>query len=648
MRAMRRSLLACACASLAACGSKELSTPAECNPLGGLACVLPWPSSIYEKADATSPSGVRLDLAAGSLPKSDRGVELDPAVWNGRTGFSPATQIVTAFPAAVDGSNLVSYDHIDASTTDASPTVLVDMSTGQRVPHWAELDANDTTPGEQALYIRPAGRLRGATRYAVAIRKSLHAMGGQALPVPEGFAAILSGEKTNHARLEAVRPRYDDVFAALTTAGVPKDDLVVAWDFVTASDDEAVADTIAARDAALAAMGDRGANLNVKVTLDESPDAADSRIARHLRFDYDVPSVLTGDGMSGFLRGAEGKPMVAGMITAQGAALVPPCATAQNKAGILIFGHGFFGGLPEGEGEYLRRVSRDLCVVVVSGVWLGMSLDDLGFAAMALNDANKVPAFGQRIVQGIIDFVALEQLARGKLATQIFVDGQGQSIVDPTRVYFLGISQGSILGHTFFAYDPFLTRGVLHVTGAPWSLLFERSTDWPTFSTIIQGAYKGQLTTILIEQVLQMGFDWTDPIHVAPRDLHGGLPGTPAKQYLHQISLGDAQVTNLAGEEEAREIGLPVLAPAITTPWGLTEMQGPLPDALAIYDLKPSPLPPSTNLLNSTDNGAHNDTRKYAAVVQQMQHFFETGDIVQTCVGGPCDCSTGACGALGE
>jgi hypothetical protein len=648
MRAMSRFLLACACASLVACGSKELTTPAECNPLGGLACVLPWPSSIYEKADATSPTGVRLDLAPGSLPASDRGVALDPAVWNGRTGFSPATQIFTAFPAAVDGSNLVSYDHIDASTTDASPTVLVDMSTGQRVAHWAELDANDTTPGEQALYIRPAGRLHGGTRYAVAIRRSLKAMGGEALPVPEGFASILAGDRTSHARLEAVRSRYDDVFAALATAGVPKDDLVVAWDFVTASDDEAVADTIAARDAALAAMGDRGASLNVKVTLDEAPDAADATIARHLRFDYDVPSVLTGDGMSGFARGADGKPMVAGTITAQGAALIPPCATAQNKAGILIFGHGFFGGLPEGEGSYLRRVSRDLCVVVVSGVWLGMSLDDLGFAAMALNDANKVPAFGQRIVQGIIDFIALEQLARGELASQIFVDGQGQSIVDPTRVYFLGISQGSILGHTFFAYDPFLTRGVLHVTGAPWSLLFERSTDWPTFSSIIQSAYKGQLDTILIEQVLQMGFDWSDPIHVAPRDLHGGLPGTPAKQYLHQISLGDAQVTNLAGEEEAREIGLPVLAPAVTVPWGMTEAQGPLANGLAIYDLKPTPLPPATNLLNSTDNGAHNDTRKYAAVVQQMQHFYETGEIVQTCVGGPCDCTTGACGALGE
>jgi hypothetical protein len=632
----------------AACGAKQLATPDECNPLGGLACALPWPSSIYEKPDPSSASGVRLDLAPGALPTSSHQVAIDPAPWNARTGFSPATQIFTAFPVAVDGSTLIGYANIPASLTDASPTVLVDMSTGMRVPHWAELDANATDPTQQALYLRPAVRLRGGTRYAVAIRKSLTAIGGAALPVPEGFAAILSGETTTHARLEAIRAGYADVFAALATAGVPKDDLVVAWDFTTATDADVTGDTLAARDAALAAMGDRGAALNVTVTLDESPDSVDATIARHLRFDYDVPSVLAGDGTMGFARGPDGKPMVAGMTTAQGAAIVPPCATAQAPAAILIFGHGFFGGLPEGEGEHLRRVSRDLCVVVVSGVWTGMSQDDLGFAATALADANRVPAFGQRIVQGIIDFIALEQLVRGKLATQVLVDAQGRSIVDPTRVYFLGISMGSILGHTFFAYDPFLTRGVMHVTGAPWSLLFERSTDWAEFSAIAGSNYKGALPLILIEQVLQMGFDWTDPIHLAPTDLHGGVPGTPAKQFLHQISVGDAQVTNLAGELEAGAMGLPVLAPSvIDVPYGLTAQAGPLSSGLAIYDLHPTPLPPASNVLNATDNQAHNDTRKYEAVVQQMGTFFSTGQIVQTCTGGACDCAAGACGPLG-
>ncbi len=646
MRRTRLLVLAVA-TSATGCGSKDLATPAECNPLGGQGCVLPWPSSIYERDDATSASGARLDLAPGSLPKSERGVVLDPTPWNARTGFSPATQILTAFPVAVDGSSLVSDTNIAASLTDTSPTVIVDMSNNQRVAHWSELDANTTDPNQQALYLRPAMRLLAGTRYAVAIRTSLHAADGSALPVPEGFAAILHGDTTSHDRLEAIRPRYDDIFASLAAAGVPRGDLVVAWDFVTATEDDLIGDTLAARDAALAAMGDRGANLHVTITTDESPDAADARIARHIRFTYDSPNLLVGDGKSGFNRGPDGKPAVAGMLTASGAAIVPPCATAQNKAGILIYGHGFFGGVSEVEGEYVRRVSRDLCVVAVGGVWLGMSTDDLGFAAMALNDFNKVPAFGQRIVQGIIDFIALEQLVRGTFATDIFVDKDGNSIVDPTRVYFLGISQGGILGSTFYAYDPFLTRATLQVVGGDWSLLFERSTNWATFSALIGGAYSGELTLVILEELLQMGFDWTDPIHIGATDLHGGLPGTPPKQFLHNFSLGDAQVSNLASEIQAREIGLPVLAPAVQVPYGLTEMAGPLASGVAIYDLHPTPLPPASNLLNGVDNQAHSDTRKYQAVVDQMKHFFETGEIIQTCTG-MCDCAAGNCGPIGE
>ena len=634
---------------LAACGGNhDLSTPAECNPMGGLACVTPWPSAIYEVDDAASPTGMRLAFAPGALPTSSRGVQIDVATFNGRSGFSPATQIFTAFPVQVDDANLVGQNDIASSLTDASPTVIVDMSTGERVPHWAELDANTTDPTDQALYLRPVARLKGGTRYAVAIRTSLKAADGSALPVPEGMGAILSGETTSHDLLDTVRPRYDDIFAALATAGVPKDDLVVAWDFVTEDDDEILADPMAARDAALAAMGDRGANLAVDVTGDDSPDPDDATIARRVLFTFDSPNLLVGDGESGFNRGADGKPVVDGTSPSHGVALIPPCATAANPAPILIYGHGFFGGLAEPEGAHVRRLARDMCMVVLGGEWRGMTTPDIGLAAKALNDANNVPFFGERIVQGIIDFIALEQLARGELATDVLVDGTGAPVVDPTRVYFLGISQGSILGSTFVAWDPFITRSVHHVGGAEWSLLFERSTNWVSFRAILSNGYDGQLVSVVIQQLLQMGFDDTDPVHVAPRVLNGGLPGTPAKQLLHQISLGDAQVSNLASALQARTLGLQILSPALDVPYGLTEAAGPLDSGLSIFTVEPSPLPPTTNLLNDTGNQAHEDTRRYQAVVDQMQTFFETGQIVQTCTGGPCDCATGACGPIGD
>ena len=181
-RALRFTLAvsAVAVAALAGCGGDDgTPVPAECNPLGSSGCALPWPSSIYQKADATSPTGVRLDVPLGALPGNVDGVEIDPAWINQRTGYSPMTQILLTFPGGVDDSNLVFYDDFPASLTDASPTVIVDMATNERVAHFAEVDVNEVDyPDRQVLYLRPAARLKGGAHYAVAIRKSLKTKGG--------------------------------------------------------------------------------------------------------------------------------------------------------------------------------------------------------------------------------------------------------------------------------------------------------------------------------------------------------------------------------------------------------------------------------------------------------------------------------------
>src|SRR5262245_50140659 len=242
---------------LAACGGGGGDTPEECNPLGTSGCVLPWPSSMYMRADPASATGYRLDLPLGALPGNVDGIEIDPAWINERTGFSPMSQILLTFPGGVDATSLVFWDNMEASTTDASPTVLLDMSTGERVPHFAEVDVNETIHfDDQILYIRPAARLHGNTRYAVAVRTSLHRQDGSPLAISPAFAKLRDGERAGHARLDAVADRFPEIFSALEASGVPRAELVVAFDFVTADDQSLVADPTAARDAALAAVGD--------------------------------------------------------------------------------------------------------------------------------------------------------------------------------------------------------------------------------------------------------------------------------------------------------------------------------------------------------------------------------------------------------
>jgi hypothetical protein len=625
----------------AACSDDAPAVPPECSPLAASGCAVPWPSSIYLEQDPTTATGYRLAFPDGALPKNGDAIAIDPTRFNEHDGFSPASFAFITFEGGVDDSNLVGYDAIDDSVTDASPTVLIDMDTGERVHHFAEIDANamEFEVDEQALYIRPAYRLTPGHRYAVGVRTSLQSAAGGDLPVPRAFDQVRRGHNSGHARYDAVD--HEAIFAAFEAAGIDRDELVVAWDFVVASDDYLTSTMLAARDVALADIGDRAANVTYEVDVDD-PEEDDDRIARRIVGRFKAPLLLTGtDDLAELARDAAGEPMVNGTMDARFAIMVPTCAAAARPVPILIFGHGFFGDNGEVQGDYMRRVADELCMVVMGTEWTGMSRRDVPGAALALNEASRLIGFGERIVQGIINHMVLTQLARGAFATELLADGGG-SLVDPDDLQFYGISQGHVLGATFFAYDPVLDQAALAVGGTNWSLLFERSTNWPNFHLIIAGAYEGPLNTVMIESLMQLGLDPIENLHVSPRILGDGLPGTPPKQILMHMANGDSSVPNLASELHARTLGIPLMTPAVRSVWGVEEEAGPLASGLVIYDEHPTPLPPESNERNLNDNGTHTSARTQPAAVRQIQHFFATGEIVNEC-DGACDCAAGAC-----
>ncbi len=641
-------LLACA----AACGDGDpgalhLETPANCNPLGaGQGCALPWPSSIYQVEDATSPTGVRLALPIGAIPANVDGVDLDVAPYNERTGFSPLTNLLVTFPGGVDGAALPGWDEMEASLAAGSPTVIIDADSGERVAHFAEVDANIVAGSydDQAIYLRPAARLQGGHRYIAAITTTLKGRDGGELARSPGFQALVDGTVTDHALLEAMRPRYADIFATLTTAGIPTTDLVVAWDFVTADDDSLIVDQRSARDAALAAGGAAAENITYAVTLDESPDSRDAGLSRRLHLDMDVPLIAD---EAGFFRDGAGNVEARGTRSEPVIIMVPACATAATPAGIVIFGHGFFGDLSESEGSYMRRFAKDSCNVIVGGMWRGMSIDDQGAATLTLNDLNRARPFAENVWQGITSIMNLTALAKFRLPTELLVDVDGNSIVDAARTTYYGISQGAILGATLFPWDPNLELGALHVGGANWAILFERSTKWAQYGEPLKGAYDGELPSVIMQQVLTMAFEIIDGATLTPWLADGSLdPALPPKRYLQHMSVGDALVTSLSSLYWTRSAGLPVLSPGSTyVPFGLTTTGDGAANALVIMDEHPSPLPPATNFLNGEDNEAHENIRRRTATVEQVTSFLLDEPIVNTCVG-DCDCAAGNCGII--
>jgi len=631
--------------SAAACGDENDSgIPGECNPLGGQGCLLPWPSSIYEVADSTTATGRRLNVPIEAMPTNIDNVAVDPITINRWDGFSPTGPLLVAFPTGVSASGLPSYKNPDASLAADAPIVLVNADTGERAPYFAEIDMNTPTVEHRDLIIRPLARLAAGAHYVVGVRNSVKAADGSDLVPPPAFEAALAGKGFGHKRYDA--KKYDKIFSVLEAAGVSKSELVIAWDYHTASDEFLRRDLTTMRDVGIAAMGANGANL----TFTANAQPAKAGLYKSYTGTIKSPNFLDNDEAddSKLRRGADTLPEMDGMRNARFAALIPDCvATQPLPRPTIIFGHGLFGSA-EGylDDDFVIDLARDYCYVVIAGDFIGLTERQLQLAPLAANDMNRGTAISEKLAQAVIDFISLETIARGPMRTSPEFSYMGTPVIDATKTYYVGGSLGGIMGNTFMAYDPNITKGVLAVPGGVWSMMFERSNAWHLLKGAAQGAYEDPYDYQVNLSLLGMGMEPYDPITTAAHVIKDPLPGVPTKNILIWYSVGDCLVTNTATEMIARTMGLDMLSPTVKQVWGMPAKAGPLVNGITLYDEHPTPLPPETNVPPTSDNGTHSGVNRNPSALRQVEKFLLQNTVVQTCGGdspAPCDCSTGAC-----
>jgi hypothetical protein len=318
-------------------------------------------------------------------------------------------------------------------------------------------------------------------------------------------------------------------------------------------------------------------------------------------------------------------------------AIVPECAyTATEPVGIMIYGHGLLGEGDQVASGAVRSAVAEACVVALGTDMRGMSSRDIGAVATALTDFNRAEGVFEVLVQGLINHIALRTVAQGAMAERLFVKDGGGSLVDPSKVYYYGISQGGIFGTPVVAWDPAIRRGVLGVGAGGYANMLERSSDWPQYRTILLGAYPDSLDLTLLINLMQMRWDKTETASIAHVATDGvTLDSGGPKQILMQIALGDDQVPNLASWWQARTMGIPVLGPSVEEPWGMQAATGPLTDsALVIFDgrAEGDPEIPDENV-PAPNTGAHYVPRNQPATWRQIKTFYETGMIVNECDG---------------
>jgi hypothetical protein len=684
------------------------TSPPGCDPIDPEVCLLPWPNDYFTREDATTATGKRLNLLPTTTPRNVAGKPIDVTELNRHDGFSPGSAILTKVPGlntqqAFDRTGLVPESDMARAFDANQPVVVIDADTLQRQLVWAELDFNASRDKDRVLIIRPGRNWLEGHRYIVALR-NLRQWDGTIIQPNPVFKSYRDRGTTLDPNVEARRPHMESIFATLGRAGIARSNLYQAWDFTIASEKDRSERILTMRDTAFAELGDTNlADLTVQgsappFTVDSVTDQSDGR--RKITGTFTVPCFLDKPGCVPGSRFAFAGPTATVPTripgNTQSATYTCYVPTAAINGGPStrpsLYGHGLLGG----QGEVGSGPQKDMVVeqnmTYCATDWYGFATEDIGSVAVTLLDVSNFPLMVDRMQQGMLDFMVLGRLAvhpDGFSSNPAFQRADGSSVIDRTRLYYDGNSQGGIMGGALIAVEPDAERATLGVPAMNYSTLLQRSVDFesdpanpcpPTdpvqLAENLQGASPDDPESFL--EVI--GFSYACPLYasypvVKERQLILGLmqqlwdrgeadgyaqhmtsdpyPNTPPHEVLMHAALGDHQVANVAAEVEARTIGARAKVPMLfaNRPQHLgQQLLAPIPgypfdgSAMTYWDIGPVRDggrgvgdPPTDELPNRAGRDPHSAPRNDAVARQQKAAFLRPdGRVVDVCGGQPC------------
>jgi hypothetical protein len=628
----------------------------DCDPLVPSHCGLPFPSDVWLRADPSglNPSGKSVRFGPTTLPaRVSDGQHFPPERFFEFDGWSPSHAPMTHLPGATAAGCATPAD-IALSLTEASPSVLLDVESMQRVPHWVDVDQSVSSDDERMFMIRPAVRLRDGARYIVAIRRVVDASAVLIEPSPT-FLALRDDLSSEEHSVNARRALYADIFAKLESAGVARSELQLAWDYTTATKSGLTRQLVSMRDQALGTVGADGPELSVK-SVQENPNP---ELLRRIVVTMKVPLYLTLGGVFDpsqplprlVLDEATGLPRQNGTMDWDVVILVPHSVTAAGAKphGLLQNGHGLFGSKSEGNGGYLARMANGWHWIAFSTDFFGFADDDVPLAGQALvGEFEALSSFFERQLQGHVTQLLAMRMMMGRVAKSGISDSSGKLLVDPAWIdpslrAYRGDSQGGIMGAGYMALSTDVTRGLVGEPGMPYSLLLNRSVDWPTYGALLNAAFPNGLDIQIMLALVQLAWDRTEPGGLAAYVSSDLLPGTPRHAMLMHVAIGDHQVTPFGAHIMARTVGAKLLSsndPAKPYPraiWGIDPVAPPVTDQNVIVEYDFGLSDPLTNVPNTEGCDPHDRVRDLTPSYVQSDRFFRSGIADWDC-DGICNC----------
>ncbi len=646
---------------------------APCDPINGNRCAFPYPNDYFTIPAAATDTGLQLNLGSQSLPRNGSQSAVDPTRFNEADGFSIGPMLLIG-DASIDltMTGAAPITDLAESLDPATPIAIFDAETGEQMLAWVERDQNGASAADQPIIIRVGRNLEDGKRYIVAMR-NIKDSGGATIPANATFAAYRDGTSVASVPEELRRPHMEDVLSTLEGFGVTRSELYLAWDFTTQSSESVAGRSLAMRDDAFSILGADAPAF----TVDLVTEPLDGNIFRRIDGTFQVPLYLTDGGIPGaaLRRGLDGYPSNEGdFFTANYRCIIPYAATTGGAAPAVparpsLYGHGLLGSHTEVTAGNVRAFSNEHNFVLCATDWTGFASDDATFVALTVvPNFSFFPNFIDRQHQGILNFQFLGRLMThpdGFASDAAFQLG-GDSVIDPSELFYDGNSQGGILGGVLAAFAQDIERFVLGVPGINYSTLLNRSVDFEPFYDLLQGAYPASTDQNLLLSLAQVMWDRTDPSGHINHVTSDPYAGTPAKKLLYHVAFGDHQVAPVTAEIAARSNGMSIHTPTLdggkvvpeVTPYFDIPAILSYPfdgSAIVIWD-SGNPAPPTGNIppeniintdpewadlgpcaMGATGGDPHSCPRSNPNARLQKSEFLKAGGaVVDVCTGGPC------------
>lgn len=580
------------------------------------ACLLPWPSSVFTRRDASSPTGVRLSVDLGSL-----GPEDDASWLNRADGFSRLTPIITAFDS-----------ELDASAPGAIQLFLVEpgrTGEGEAVPLRVSVFPSSDEAPRTLLVATPKRLLEPNAEYLVVVTDALRAKGGGAIAAERSARVSLGVDEASSQAEADLRGHHAPARALLRKAGVDGSRVLRMWTFTTRSADDGTRRVRAMLAASRAAVSAGRARVIIDVVKPGSGSVA-----------LDIEGRLGGlpafASASGITLDAAGLPVESGSREAPFRVAIPK---GSGDYRFVMYGHGTGGEFRDT--AFDEELARE-GIAKVGIQFHGWTTDEA--LATFLNLKKMFSGTQQSsawLMQAVADGAAIQAAMTGVIGEALAAATLGAAPnpaagrkPDGSIAVWAGGSLGGTMGLVFTAASPEIRAAVLNVPGAGWTHFIPESVLYPKIKPFIVGGYGydlGVLQALFMNQT-----NWDDVDGGIWKEALAGRKVT----FLVQESIGDTVLPNVGTENVARTTGAVQLGAVLEPIEGLTAAAA-ADDVSAVTQYK---VPPASDY--DVHGFAAKDTPAGVAARDQIRAFVASvfaGKprivVPPGCAGGSCDFS---------